>query len=222
MRLAFLLLLLANLALFAWQQGTLGSPADGGREPQRLARQVAPERIRLLTPDQLAALRSGPTAPASEAAARPGCIEFGDFDDATVARVQPRLAELGLGERLRVRRVDPAVLYVVHLPAPESRAEAERVAQDLVARGLRDVIVAGPNSPLPNAVLLGSFRDLEQARRHQAEMTRRGLKEAQISERASGARVSRFEIGQADAGLARQLAEIQKEFPQSQIGACGN
>jgi hypothetical protein len=148
MKRAVLLLLLANLALFAWQQGTFGPATQAGREPQRVARQVAAEKIRVLSPEQVAALRGGPKA-AGNGIAGLACLEFGDFDDASLARVQSRLDALALGDRLRARRV------------------------------------AAPG-------------------------------------RAAAAEATRFEIRGVDAALAQQLAEIQKEFPQSQLGACGN
>lgn len=47
MRLLFLLLLFANLILFAWGQGYFGT-METGREPARLARQIAPDRIVLV------------------------------------------------------------------------------------------------------------------------------------------------------------------------------
>ena len=148
MKRAVLLLLLANLALFAWQQGALGPATEAGREPQRVARQVAAEKIRVLNPEQVAALRGGPKA-AGNGTAGLACLELGDFDDASVARIQSRLDALALGDRLRARRVD----------APGRAAPAE---------------------------------------------------------------ATRFEIRGVDAALAQQLAEIQKEFPQSTLGACGN
>lgn len=49
MRLLFLVLLLANfvLFLFIWGQGHLGMQ-DAGREPGRMAQQVAPEKLRIV------------------------------------------------------------------------------------------------------------------------------------------------------------------------------
>jgi hypothetical protein len=44
MRLVFLILFFANLALFIWGQGYLGSQA-AGREPARLAQQLQPEKL---------------------------------------------------------------------------------------------------------------------------------------------------------------------------------
>lgn len=54
LRLLVAALLLANLLFFAWSRGWLdqviGVPAQGDREPQRLASQVRPELVRLLPP----------------------------------------------------------------------------------------------------------------------------------------------------------------------------
>ena len=219
MKRAILLLLLANLGLFAWQHGAFGPTAEAGREPQRLARQIAPESIRLLTPDQLATLRTGARA---EDGAKPACFELGDFDDASLARIQARLDALSLGDRLRARRIQAAGWFIVYMPPAGARAEAERLAQDLRGRGIRDLVVMGQNSQLPNAILLGSFRDRELAQRHQADLTRRGLKGVEMAERASGVEATRFEIRDADATVMQQLAEVQREFPQSQLGICPN
>lgn len=57
MKLAFLILVLLNLALFAGQQGTFGRLGDGGREPERMARQVEPERFRVLSEKEVQKLR---------------------------------------------------------------------------------------------------------------------------------------------------------------------
>jgi hypothetical protein len=47
MRLAFFVLLLANVLLFVWGQGYLGTP-DDGREPERLSQQMTPEKLRIV------------------------------------------------------------------------------------------------------------------------------------------------------------------------------
>lgn len=42
----FILLVLANLLFFAWGQNYFGE-TETGREPQRLARQLSPEKLRI-------------------------------------------------------------------------------------------------------------------------------------------------------------------------------
>ncbi|MGF6527343.1 hypothetical protein [Variovorax sp. PvP013] len=56
-RAAVIVLALANLGYLAWSRGALATfdlvPADlAAREPQRLARQILPERLRVVTPAQ--------------------------------------------------------------------------------------------------------------------------------------------------------------------------
>ncbi|TSE24306.1 hypothetical protein Tsedi_01959 [Tepidimonas sediminis] len=68
-----LALLLANAGLAAWQAGWLG-PAPGGleeaaREPERLAQQLEPQRLRLLNPPGAAAADPSPAAAAPRPAA---------------------------------------------------------------------------------------------------------------------------------------------------------
>jgi cell division protein FtsN len=177
--------------------------------------------IRVLAPDQLEALRSTATPAAGSASAKlSACLEFGDFDEASTGRVQARLATLALGERLQARQVEGPGWYIVYLPPLPSRAEADRVAQDLRARGIRDLAVMGETSPIRNAIALGSFREQELAQRRAADLQQRGVSGIRVSERASTSLVTRFEIREVDARLAQQLAEIQKEFPQSQLGSC--
>ena len=57
MKLAFLILLLVNLALFAWQQGAFGRIGESGREPERVARQIEAERFRVLSEKEVQRLR---------------------------------------------------------------------------------------------------------------------------------------------------------------------
>jgi cell division protein FtsN len=71
LRLLVLALLLANAVFFAWSQGLLAAwgwaPANR-TEPQRLAQQIHPERLRLLGKDELAAGAAASTATASASA----------------------------------------------------------------------------------------------------------------------------------------------------------
>ena len=54
MRLAFLLLVLANLAFFAWAR--YFSPPDAGADPRPLARQIEPDRLKVVSPAELSVL----------------------------------------------------------------------------------------------------------------------------------------------------------------------
>ena len=74
LRTVVILLLLANLTFFAYTR--LDSARDG--EAARLAEQVQPDKIKLLTPQQVAAL-----GPAKVAALADVCLEWGPLPKAT-------------------------------------------------------------------------------------------------------------------------------------------
>jgi cell division protein FtsN len=227
MKLAFLLLLLVNLALLAWQQGVFGRLPDGGREPGRIARQLEPERIRVLSEKEVQQLRekarqnqAAPAAAGAESTGANACVEFGDFTAADAARVLARLAPLNLGERIASRTVELPGWYMVYVPPYKTRAEADRAAAELRALGVKELQIIGEDSPLRFGIALGSFRDPELAAKHRADLQKRGVKGVRVSETPSPATGTRLRITGVDAALARELGALQKDFPQTRLAPC--
>lgn len=75
MRILVLLLLLLNIGFFAWTQGWLagaGLSPDAGTEPLRMARQIAPDSVRVLGGDRSGA--AGASAPAATTAPPPKAL----------------------------------------------------------------------------------------------------------------------------------------------------
>lgn len=85
-----MLLLAANIGFWAWSQGALdgltGVPHDSDREPQRLAAQIAPERLEILRTELPAsAAPAAPAAPASAASAADRAAEAASTASAAAA-----------------------------------------------------------------------------------------------------------------------------------------
>lgn len=231
MKLLFLLLVAVNLALFAWQQGAFGTLPDAGREPERVARQVEPERIRVLTAEQAQQMRDA--AKKSAAAPAPGpdgaqdlaagadCVAFGDFSEAQAARVRPRLEALGVAGRIEARSVEAAGWYLVYVPPFKTRAEADRAAAQLRELGVREFMVIADNTPLRFGIALGSFRDQELANRHLADLQKRGVKNARVADKPSTVQATRFLIRGVDPALGAALQALQKDFGAARLSACG-
>ena len=88
MRTLALLLVLGNLAFFAWWR--YASPPDAGLDPLPLARQIEPEKLKIIPPAELAKLpavkkpatapqSAAPLAAATPAAGASACLEWGSF-----------------------------------------------------------------------------------------------------------------------------------------------
>ena len=99
------LLVLANALFLVWTQGWLdalvGVRAAGDREPQRLAQQVNPNTVRIVSAEALAAEVMAAEATAAQAALP--CLEAGPFDARTVGPAEAALvATLPAGTWTRV------------------------------------------------------------------------------------------------------------------------
>jgi len=240
MKLAFLVLALANLAFFAWQQGVFGSLPESGREPERVNRQVEAERVRVLTPEEVQALRaktretpreSGALGPTSNAS-QPGgpiaaselvgsaCVEVGDFTIENAGRVRQRLETVATGDRLTIRSVEAGGWFMVYVPPFKTRAEVDRRADELRKAGVKELLVIGDNSPMRNGIALGSFKDPDLANRHAADLERRGIKGVRVADKPASVQVTRFQVRTVDAPLADVLRGIQKEFNAARFQAC--
>ena len=87
MRTLVLLLVLANLSFFGYTR--LDTAREG--EAGHLAAQVQPDKIKLLTPQQVAAL-----GPSKVAALNDVCVEWGPFSDADRTRALSDIEPLAL------------------------------------------------------------------------------------------------------------------------------
>lgn len=240
-KLAFLLLIAANLAVFGWQHGAFGVLPESGREPERVARQIEPERIRVLTPEQVKQLRdrAAERAAAAAAASNGGdaatdvaidvafdpaagatCVEFGDFSEAQATRIRLRLETLVTAARLQTRSVDAPGWYMVYVPPFKTRAEADRAAALMRDQGVKELVVIGDTSPMRFGIALGSFRDQELANRHLADLQRRGVKAARVADKPSTVPGTRFVISGVDPALVGALQALQKELAPARLLAC--
>jgi hypothetical protein len=224
MKLAFLLLVLVNLLLFAWQQGAFGRFGESGREPERVARQIEPERFRVLTEADVRELRERAklgTAPLDLDIAQ-ACVEFGDFPAADAARVEKMLAALSPGVKIVPRPVETPGWYMVYLPPHKTSADAERRAEELRKLGVKDLLVMSENAPLKFAISLGSFRDPDAAKLHLAALEKLGVKGVRMSDRSSAVVLTRFQLRELDAAASRQLATMRNEFPAQTLRPCAS
>jgi hypothetical protein len=122
-RTAFLILLAANLAFFAWSQYFSGSQAaaDGV-----LARPSDPDKLKIVPP------------PAAKAADRTGCLEWGGFTLSESNRAEKALEPLGLGPKPIQRRTEQTASWWVFIPPQGGRQAALKKAAELKAIGITD------------------------------------------------------------------------------------
>jgi hypothetical protein len=230
MRIAFLLLLAANLALFAWFQHF--QPADGATDPEPARRQIKPEQIRLLEGKEPAAAPAPkPAAPAAAPATGPaaagpagggsaGCVEWGGFALAEAPKAEQVLAPLALGARLSQRRSEENAGWWVFIPPQGNRAGALKKTAELKALGVDDYFVLQDEGKMRWAVSLGVFSTEEAARNRFEALRARGVRSAQTGERDTQVSKMWFQVRGADAALQARLRESAQAFPGTEVRDC--
>ncbi|HEY6281495.1 MAG TPA: SPOR domain-containing protein [Burkholderiales bacterium] len=219
MKSLFYLLLLANIAIFAYMQLVAGR---NGEAP--LAhRQFYSEKIKLLNPNEVLTvpvLKPTVKLENSPAAAKPlACLEWGVFSGIELARAQDALDNLQLGDKLSQRSSEETVGYWVYIPPLKTKKDAENKIDELKARGITEYFLMQDNSPWRNAISLNVFKSEELARKYLEKLHEKGVKSAVIGERNHQIKRTLFQIHDAGEALAIKLDELQRDFPGSELKA---
>jgi hypothetical protein len=243
MRILFLLLLAANLVFFAWMR--FMAPPDPALDPQPMAQQLDPGKLRIVTDAELAQITAAPppaapgVAPGKPAAPPPpepapapakpapppepapfACVEWGGFSLQDAPRAEQRLEPLALGPRLAQFRGEEAAAWWVFIPPQPNRAAAQKKAAELKKLGVEDYFVVQEEGKLRWALSLGVFRTEEAARARFEALRARGVRSGQVGRRET--RVARvwFQVRSVDAALNARLQEIARDFEGATLHEC--
>jgi len=222
MRAAFLLLVAANLALFAWMRYFAAPDAATDSEPLR--RQLTPEKIRVLggrEPVEAPAPKSRPAAPQSgEAAGSAACLEWGAFAVAEAPRAETALEPLALGARLTQRRSEETAGWWVFIPPQGTRPAALKKTAELKALGIDDYFMIQDEGNARWAISLGIFSSEEAARNRLETLRAKGVRSAQAGARETQVAKVWFQVRGADSPLQSRLREAAQAFPGTEVRDC--
>jgi hypothetical protein len=224
MRVAFLVLLLANLALYTWLRYGASEA-----EPVPLSRQIAPEKLKVVAPAGLPPVSAvtKPPAPAPAPAAAPAspaasgaCVEWGSFTIADAARAEQALEPLALGPRLAQRRTEEQAGWWVFIPPQGNRQSALRKAAELKQLGVEEYFIVQEEGPLRWALSLGVFRTEESAQARLAALRDQGVRTARVGARDTTVPKVWLQVKGVDAPLQARLKEIARQVEGSELKEC--
>jgi len=217
MRTAFLLLVLANLAFFAWSR--YAAPPDASADPLPLSRQIEPEKLKIIAPADLP-----PPAAQKSAAAQPApalkCMEWGSFTLADAPRAGKALEPLTLGPRLAQRRTEELAGWWVFIPPQASRQAAQKKAAELKALGVDDYFIVQEDGELRWALSLGVFRSEEAAQARLAALRTQGVRSARIGRRETLVPKVWLQVKSVDPALEAKLKDIALQIEGSELKTC--
>jgi hypothetical protein len=212
MKLLVALLILANIALYAW--GELDRMSES--ESNRLNRQLVPEKIKLLTPQQVTAL-----GPAKASQLANVCLEWGAFTDQEKGAVLAALEPLQLGRQMTQRRVENTSAFWVYLPSLPSKAAAERRVAELRTLGLKDFFILADGAQR-HAISLGVFKTEDSANKFLDKIVAQGVTNAKSGARTQTIQQTIIVLRDPQPSQAQQIQSLKAEFAGSDvhIGPC--
>lgn len=206
-------LLVANLAFYAWSQGWLdgvvGVRSIGDREPERMARQVHPELVRVLPPGDSSAIGAAPPITLA-------CLEAGPFVDADAAVAQTAAQAALPGAGVTDVKTDKPPVWIVYMGRYANREALTKKEEELKRRKL-DYDEVRDNATLAPGLSLGRFDSGAAAASALDKLAQQGIHTARIVELtpASSSHMLRFETGDAVVAaqaMALRLGALGKSF----------
>ena len=212
MRTAVLLLIVANVLLFGYARLDRAAHSEAGR----LGEQVQPERIRVLTSQQVAAL-----GPAKVAALPDVCVEWGPFTEADRVRAQADLEPLALGRLVSQRLVPADATWWVNTGPMTSRTAAERRAAELRAQSIDDMSVVDIGRG-QFTISLGVFRTEAAAVARSEALQARGVTPTRVEPRAPGSMLAMLVVRDPPQPAVARMKELQTQYAGSdlRVGPC--
>ena len=217
LRLAVLVLVLANGLYFAWSQGllqTFGVAPTQQSEPQRLSQQIRPEALRLLNADEARRVESA----AAPAARGPECLQAGLFDERQATAVRQTLEPLlPAGSWSLEAAVEPArwIIYMGKYLTPDAvnKKKAELRQLGVSFEGL-------PSAALEPGLSLGGFTSQAAAQQQLDRLAQRGVRTARVVQEREEARGQVLRLPLVDDALRARLEEIRTVLNGKPLRSC--
>ncbi len=223
LRLLVLLLVLANAGYFAWTQGLLkdyGYAPATQAEPQRLAQQIRPEAMRLLTPAEARQLDA--TSPLAAATPAPPpvaeCLQAGLFTEPQASLVRARLEKsLPVGSWTLENSVEPG-RWIVYMGKYASEEALVKKRGEL--RGLGMSFEPLVNPALGPGLSLGHFSTQADAERELARVAQRGVRTARVLQERPELRGQLLRLPEVDAAIKARVDALKPQLEGKTLQPC--
>ena len=233
LRLAVIVLLLANAGYYAWSQGLLrplGYAPQEQSEPQRMTQQIRPETLQILkvnpsktssaSPSQATAANDSPTPPTTPAASPPAdsaeCLQAGVFDDRQAEALRTAAAGLPAGSWT----LEPTPIpgrWMVYMGRFDDIETLDRKRAELRARKVDHDRAGGT---LELGLSLGRFASKEAAERELTNLANKGVRTARVLQERPDATGFTLRLPAVTDALRPQLEPLRTAMAGKTLRAC--
>lgn len=206
LRFFVLLLVLLNGTYFAWSHEWLrayGWGPERQTESQRLAQQIRPEAMRLLSPKQVQEIEMQRQARSQSSV----CLQAGLFDEQQMVGLRRTLeANLPAGA-WALERAESPVRWLVYMGKYPDAERVVRKQAELAALGVKTKPLNNPG--LEPGLSLGMFESQAEAQAELQALNRRGVRTARVLPERSPLQHYWVRIPAADQALRARLDELK-------------
>lgn len=239
-----LVLLLANVGYFAWARGTLapfGLAPTTQSEPQRLAQQIRPDAVRILTPAEVRQLDGTSAPPAAAPAKSPSytppnssidstpiavsaestdtqCLQAGAYTDEQSTIVSKRLKDaLPPGSWSMEKTLEPA-RWIVYMGRYADAESLEKKKTELRQRHVAFQLLENPR--LEPGLSLGSYSSQAEAEVALERTAELGVKTARVMQGRPELAGHNVKLAAVDRTLLQKLGSMKSELMGKPLQPC--
>lgn len=150
------------------------------------------------------------------------CVEFSAVPVTALRKLETQIDKIAPNARVSSRVIESAPdSYMVMLPPSRSRADAERLVDQLRSAGVRDLFLVQEPGINYLAISLGLYRNEDSAKTVAQDIRARGFTQVQVQGRASNAaKTAVITIREADEGETRKIAALRRDVPTAELREC--
>ena len=216
LRLLVLALLLANGLYFAWSNEWLrpyGFGPTQQSEPQRLAQQIQPEAIKVLSAKEFQRIEDQIKAEQEHKE----CLQAGPFDEAQSVVLRQALGDTLPADAWQIDAVPVAARWIIYMGKYASADILAKKRAEVVAMNVKTEALE--NAALEPGFSLGGFDSKAEA---DAALARLGARvhTARVVQERAATQVYQLKLPAVNAALKPKLAELRSALASRPLGAC--
>lgn len=217
LRLVVLVLVLLNGVYFAWSQGLLlglGFAPVQTTEPQRLAQQIKPEALRVLSPQEMKKRQATPPVVAKPTE----CLQAGLFDTAQSEALRAALARVVPTGSWQLQDVRKPARWIVYMGKYASPEDLVKKRAQLASLNLKFELLQNP--ALAPGLSLGGFETQDAANKALAAFSQRGVRTARVLQERAEAQGWMLLLPAVDDAVKARLDELTPALAGKPLSAC--
>lgn len=217
LRLLALVLLLANGLFYAWENGylsPLGWAPVQQLEPQRIAQQIEPDAIKLISAQEFKRIEDQVKADREPKE----CLQAGPFDEAQSTALRQALGDALPAGSWQLEEENIAPRWIIYMGKYPSADALTKKRAEVTAMGIKTESLE--NTSLEPGFSLGSFESKAEADAALAKLGARGLHTARVVQDRQAVQDYQFRVPAANAALKSKLGDLKVAFAGKPLHAC--